>query len=103
MRDSGVGIDVDEQLKIFEKFYEVGEIRHHSSSKRKFLGKGTGLGLTIVKGMVEAHGGMVWVESPAQAAGSSFFVLLPLEENLRQPAFSFMGGESVPTSTETVQ
>lgn len=103
VRDSGVGIDADEQLKIFEKFYEVGEIRHHSSSKRKFLGKGTGLGLTIVKGMVEAHGGMVWVESPAQEAGSSFFVLLPLEENLRQPAFPFMGGEPVPTSPETQQ
>jgi signal transduction histidine kinase len=96
VRDSGVGIDVDEQLKIFEKFYEVGEICHHTSGKHKFQGKGAGLGLTIVKGMVEAHGGMVWVESqahdPAAEPGSSFFVLLPLEENMRQPAFSFMQG-----------
>ncbi|KAF0220911.1 MAG: multi-sensor signal transduction histidine [Geobacteraceae bacterium] len=103
VRDSGVGIDADEQLKIFEKFYEVGEIRHHSSGRHKFLGKGTGLGLTIVKGMVEAHGGMVWVESPAQSTGSSFFVLLPLEENLRQPAFPFMQGEHAPASPETLQ
>ncbi len=59
VQDSGIGINADEQLKIFDKFYEVGDIRHHSSGKHKFLGKGTGLGLAIVKGMVEAHGGMV--------------------------------------------
>lgn len=84
VRDSGIGINYDEQIKIFDKFYEVGEIRHHSSGKHKFQGKGAGLGLAIVKGMVEAHGGMVWVESSLSddtpERGSSFFVLLPLEE-----------------------
>ena len=96
VRDSGVGIEQGEQLKIFEKFYEIGDIRHHSSGKNKFQGKGTGLGLTIVKGMVEAHGGMVWVESPSPAGeGSSFFILLPLEEGMQQAAFSFMGEESM--------
>jgi PAS domain S-box-containing protein len=94
VRDRGIGIDVDQQLKIFEKFYEVGEIRHHSSSKHKFKGKGAGLGLAIVKGMVEAHGGMVWVESPALGRdgeeGTSFFLLLPLEEGSLQPELPFM-------------
>lgn len=95
VRDAGVGIEQGEQLKIFEKFYEIGEIRHHSSSKHKFQGKGTGLGLAIVKGMVEAHGGMVWVESPSSTGeGSSFFILLPLEEGLQQAAFPFMGDET---------
>ena len=75
--DNGIGIPVEEQQGVFEIFYEVGEIRHHSSVK------GAGLGLAIVKGMVEAHGGMVWVES---GQGSSFFLVLPLEQELIQPA-----------------
>jgi PAS domain S-box-containing protein len=94
VRDSGIGIDSDEQQKIFDKFYEIGDIRYHSTGKHKFQGKGTGLGLAIVKGMVEAHGGMVWVESPAPAvlegSGSAFFLLLPLEEGSSQPVFPFM-------------
>lgn len=94
VRDSGIGVDCDEQLKIFDKFYEIGDIRHHSTGKHKFQGKGTGIGLAIVKGMVEAHGGMVWVESPAGGMpgnrGSSFFLLLPLEEDCGQPEFPFM-------------
>ena len=95
IRDSGIGIETVESVKIFEKFYEVGEIRHHSTGKHKFQGKGAGLGLAIVKGMVEAHGGMVWVESPScSGRGSSFFILLPLEEGLKQPAFPFMQAES---------
>lgn len=89
VRDSGIGIDAGEQLKIFDKFYEIGDICHHSSGKHKFQGKGTGLGLAIVKGMVEAHGGMVWVESTG-ASGSSFLLLLPLEEYAGQPTLPFM-------------
>lgn len=95
VRDSGVGVSHDEQVKIFDKFYEVGDINHHSSGKYKFQGKGAGLGLAIVKGMVEAHGGMVWVESPGvdpdARFGSAFFVLLPLEECLCQPPLPLAG------------
>ena len=94
VRDSGIGIALDEQLKIFEKFYEVGDICHHSSGKDKFQGKGTGLGLAIVKGMVEAHGGMVWVESPpGEGGGSAFFMLFPLEEGLSQQPLPFSAPE----------
>lgn len=94
VRDSGVGIASGERLKIFETFYEIGEIRHHSSGNDKFQGKGAGLGLAIVKGMIEAHGGMVWVESPAsKSPGSSFFLLIPLEEGLCQASFPFMQQE----------
>jgi PAS domain S-box-containing protein len=104
VRDSGIGVDSDEQLKIFDKFYEIGEIRHHSTGKHKFQGKGTGIGLAIVKGMVEAHQGMVWVESSEERKpdnrGSSFFLLLPLEEDISQPEFSFMriGSPSPPNN-----
>ena len=83
VRDNGIGIPAEEQQGIFEIFYEVGEIRHHSSGRSIHQGKGAGLGLAIVKGMVEAHGGMVWVES---GQGSSFFLVLPLEQELIQPA-----------------
>ncbi|HEY6837344.1 MAG TPA: ATP-binding protein [Geobacteraceae bacterium] len=90
VRDSGIGIAFDEQLKIFDKFYEVGEICHHSSGKHKFQGKGAGLGLAIVKGMVEAHGGMVWVESPpGTGEGSTFVMLFPLEEGANQQPLPF--------------
>jgi signal transduction histidine kinase len=101
VRDSGIGIDTDEQLKIFDKFYEIGDIRHHSTGRHKFLGKGTGLGLAIVKGMVEAHGGMVWVESPAtgipERLGSSFFLMLPLEEEAGQVVFPFIHTVGIPS------
>lgn len=96
VRDNGIGVNGDEQVKIFDKFYEIGEIRHHSSGKHKFQGKGAGLGLAIVKGMVEAHGGMVWVESPGGDSrarfGSAFFVLLPLEESPRREAATMGNG-----------
>jgi signal transduction histidine kinase len=82
VRDNGIGIPAGEQQGIFEIFYEVGDIRHHSSGSGGPRGKGAGLGLAIVKGMVEAHGGMVWVES---RQGSSFFLVLPLEQELTQP------------------
>jgi len=101
VRDSGVGVSHDEQVKIFDKFYEVGDINHHSSGKYKFQGKGAGLGLAIVKGMVEAHGGMVWVESPGvdpdARFGSTFFVLLPLEECLCRPPLPPAGAAMVPS------
>jgi len=82
VRDQGIGIPPDEQRRIFEIFYEVGDIRHHTSGGTRAQAKGAGIGLAIVKGMVEAHGGMVWVES---AGGSSFFLVLPLEQEAMQP------------------
>ncbi|BCG48780.1 Multi-sensor signal transduction histidine kinase [Citrifermentans bremense] len=83
VRDSGIGIPIEEQQGIFGIFYEVGEIKHHSSGMSREEGRGAGLGLAMVKGMVEAHGGMVWVES---SGGSSFFLVLPLEQEAIQPA-----------------
>jgi hypothetical protein len=82
VRDSGIGIDVEEQMQIFEKFYEIGKIEEHFTGKMAFKGRGTGLGLTIVKGIVDRHGGAIWVESeghnPKKFCGSVFYVLLPL-------------------------
>jgi PAS domain S-box-containing protein len=81
--DSGIGIDPKDQPYIFDKFYEVGNIEEHFTAKIAFKGKGTGLGLTIVKGIVDMHGGEVWVEStgndPKAPAGSQFLVMLPVD------------------------
>jgi len=81
--DSGIGIDLKDQPHVFDKFYEVGNIEEHFTAKTAFKGKGTGLGLTIVKGIVDMHGGEVWVESsgndPETLPGSQFHVLLPVK------------------------
>ncbi len=82
VEDSGVGIDPAHHALIFEKFYQVGTAAQHSSGKTTFKGGGPGLGLALVKGAVEAHGGMVWVESEGcderRCPGSVFKVVLPL-------------------------
>ena len=82
VQDTGVGIDSRHHKAIFEKFYQIGEVALHSSGKTSFKGGGPGLGLALVKGAVEAHGGMVWVESEKydedELPGSSFKVLLPV-------------------------
>jgi signal transduction histidine kinase len=80
--DSGIGIAPDELERIFEKFYRVGDVMLHSSGDIKFKGAGPGLGLTICRGIVEAHGGRVWAESPfhneVQLPGSKFHVIIPV-------------------------
>jgi PAS domain S-box-containing protein len=79
--DKGVGIAEAEQDAVFDKFHEVGALEEHSSGKVAFQSRGAGLGLSIVKGIVDLHGGAVWVESPGFDAdrmpGSTFYVLLP--------------------------
>jgi hypothetical protein len=81
VEDTGIGIDREEQVRIFDKFYEVGNIEEHSSGKVAFKAKGTGLGLAIAKGIVEMHSGDIWVESqgynPEKCPGSAFHILLP--------------------------
>jgi signal transduction histidine kinase len=80
--DTGVGVDPDFHEMIFTKFYQPGELNKHSTSQSRFKGGGAGLGLALSKGIVEAHGGRIWVESPGHDEvnfpGSQFHVLLPL-------------------------
>ena len=80
--DTGVGVDLDFHEMIFTKFYQPGDLGKHSTSKSRFKGGGAGLGLALSKGIVEAHGGRIWVESAGfdevNLPGSQFHVLLPL-------------------------
>jgi len=68
--DNGIGISPADQERLFETFYRI---------KRRETGhiQGTGLGLALVKSIVERHGGRVWVDS-ALNRGSTFFIQLPL-------------------------
>jgi len=69
--DHGIGIPQQEQSKIFEKFYRVGDPLVHNT-------KGSGLGLSLVRHIVQAHGGQVSVNS-TPGEGSKFTIALPLQ------------------------
>src|SRR5271157_6094079 len=70
--DRGIGIPEKEHVKIFEKFYRVGDPLVHNT-------KGSGLGLSLVRHIVQAHGGEVLVDS-APGAGSKFTIALPVNQ-----------------------
>ncbi len=82
VQDTGIGIDPEDQALIFEKFYRVGPIERHSTGAIKFKGAGPGLGLPLARGIIEAHGGRIWVESPGydevRCPGSTFYIWLPV-------------------------
>jgi signal transduction histidine kinase len=73
VEDSGPGIPVPEQRRIFEMFY-----RHGTELRRET--KGIGIGLTIVRSVAEAHGGRVIVDSEV-GRGSRFSLELPMEHS----------------------
>jgi signal transduction histidine kinase len=69
VEDGGPGIPFTERERVFDKFYQVGRVEGDRPP-------GTGLGLTIVRHLVELHGGRIWVED-APGGGAAFVVLLP--------------------------
>ncbi|HYJ86850.1 MAG TPA: HAMP domain-containing sensor histidine kinase [Pyrinomonadaceae bacterium] len=76
--DHGIGIARRDQSKIFEKFYRAGDPLVHNT-------KGSGLGLSLVRHITEAHGGDIAVES-APGKGSKFILTLPLQSAAQQAA-----------------
>jgi signal transduction histidine kinase len=64
--DSGIGIPPDHIANLFTRFYRVDKSRSRSA------GGGSGIGLTIAKHLVEAHGGRIWAESRGEGQGSTF-------------------------------
>lgn len=81
--DTGVGLDAEHHELVFEKFYQVGDAAFHSSGKTSFKGGGAGLGLAIVRGVANAHGGKAWVESTGcdevNLPGCVFYLRLPVD------------------------
>jgi two-component system sensor histidine kinase KdpD len=74
--DSGPSIPLIEQDRVFDKFYRLHSSRHIS---------GTGLGLSICKGIIEAHGGLIWIESSPEYGNRFTFSLPVSEQPLGQP------------------
>jgi signal transduction histidine kinase len=70
VKDQGLGLKSEDQIRIFEPFYQV-----EGALSRKF--GGTGLGLTICRGIIEAQKGKIWVESKP-GCGSTFYFTIPL-------------------------
>jgi signal transduction histidine kinase len=71
VKDSGIGIPAEHLPHIFDRFYRVDKSRSRARG-------GSGIGLTIAKHLVEAHGGRIWVESEGEGKGSLFLFRLPL-------------------------
>ncbi|HLE92893.1 MAG TPA: ATP-binding protein [Anaerolineales bacterium] len=74
VRDTGIGIPPEHLANIFDRFYRVDKSRSRQS------GGGSGIGLTIARAIVEAHGGRIWVESAEDGNGSTFTFTLPIVE-----------------------
>ena len=72
VRDDGIGIPANERRHVFERFFRA------STATERAIG-GSGLGLTVARSIVEAHGGTITVESE-EGAGTTFHVSLPLAE-----------------------
>lgn len=105
--DNGIGIAPENQVRIFEKFTNLGDAALHSTSKTRYKGGGPGLGLSITKGIIEAHGGAIWAESEGfdehSCPGSTFHVLLPLRVEPPDEKINrlFQSGELLRTLTQT--
>ena len=78
VQDTGSGIPAEDLPHVFERFYRVDRSRARSTG-------GSGLGLTIAKRIVEAHGGQIWAQSWL-GAGSTFAFSLPLRQQVETPS-----------------
>ncbi len=116
LADTGIGISPENQTLIFRKYSQAGPSLH-SSGKTKFKGGGPGLGLPITRGIIEAHGGTIWVESPgyneSSCPGSTFHILIPIRTEPNDPKIDKLfgklekaqpqpdGQEKIPTDSST--
>jgi len=72
VHDTGIGIPSEHLKHIFDRFYRVDKSRSRQN------GGGSGIGLTIARFLVEAHGGRIWAESAGEGGGSTFNFTLPV-------------------------
>ena len=77
VRDNGPGIPAAARERVFEKFFRAGNAQGR---------QGTGIGLTISRGLVEAHGGRIWIEG-TPGGGTSVLFTIPFDRSsLREHA-----------------
>lgn len=80
VRDTGVGIPPEHLPHIFDRFYRA------DKSRSRRAGGGSGIGLTIARALVEAHGGRIWAESAGEGQGSTFMFTLPIVKSFHRAA-----------------
>jgi signal transduction histidine kinase len=79
VKDSGIGIPFDKQKVIFDRFYEIQEVVNHKTSKDEFMGGGLGIGLSMVKEIINTmNGDIELISEPRQ--GSLFKIILPITQ-----------------------
>jgi histidine kinase len=71
VQDNGIGLPAESLPHLFDRFYRV------DKSRSRAAGGGSGIGLTIAKAVVEAHGGRIWAESAGEGQGSTFSFTIP--------------------------
>jgi two-component system sensor histidine kinase KdpD len=86
VEDEGPGIPVDLRERVFDKFFRAtrdGDVRNRQPT-------GTGMGLAIAKGIVEAHDGKIWIESGRNGKGTRVLFTLPIgdDEVIEEPRYS---------------
>lgn len=78
--DTGIGVPEDQQQAVFDKFHQVKAVTSGGT-------EGTGLGLAITKGLIEQHGGTIWLRSK-QGTGSCFTFRIPMAEQAYEESAS---------------
>lgn len=73
VQDTGIGLNVEDLPLLFDRFYRVDKSRSRA-------GGGSGIGLTIARHLIEAHGGRIWAASPGLGRGSTFAFALPYRD-----------------------
>jgi len=74
VEDTGIGVSAEHLPPLFDRFYRVDKSRSRA-------GGGSGIGLTIARQLVEAHGGRIWVKSPGLGQGTTLTFTLPVAQS----------------------
>ncbi len=95
VEDEGPGIHAELRNRVFDKFFRA--MRDGDSGTQQ--PSGTGMGLAIAKGIVEAHGGRIWIEDGARNRGSRVVVTLPIGDD-HEPAIEGKPGSGIATDEQ---